>query len=171
MRSCALEVLSMAVWRDERLILSFSYEEILLITSALHAAMREIVGKMLDAHQGKKANKYDTPKSLWRTQCRLLELLLALLCARTSNDERIGELLSPNGDWVNGFVELLDEITHQASAMDTSLRFYVDLEATPPPQLFGTHPFLYTVRAFLTGDNGAHSIQIRGFDESQGEDS
>ncbi len=171
MRPCALEILSMAAWRDERLIMSFSYEEIALIASALHAAMREIVGKLYDAQQGKVANKYDTPKSLWRTQCRLLELLLALLCARASSDGRIGKKLSPNGDWGNDIVELLDEITHQASEMGAPLRFYVDLEASPPPQLFGTHPFLYTVRAFLTGDNGAHSIQIRGFDEAQAEDS
>ena len=91
-----------------------------------------------------------------------LELLLALLRTRASDDEKIKMILSPEKELTKEFIKIIDRITNKVMMNNIKLNSRIALQLDKP-KAFTTNPYLlYALKMYLTCDSGANTIQITG---------
>ena len=154
----ALKVLSIALWRDAGLIYRLSAGQIRRISLAVDPAIRSDKDRIFAA-----MNKSDKPrelKSAVNTLRAHLELMLALLRARGSEDVAIKKLLVPNGDIAQLFEQTIDDHVMPLIAQNIQMVSNLELNVVKPEAYRNTPDLIYALKMYLTGDSGADSIVI-----------
>ena len=154
----ALEVLSIALWRDAGFIDRLSAGQIRRISSAVNPAVRDDKVRIYVA-----MNKSDKPwelKSAVNTLRAHLELMLALLRARGSEDVAIKKLLVPNGTIAQLFEQTIDDHVMPLIGQNIQMASNLELNVDKPEPYRKTPDLIYALKMYLTGDSGADSIVI-----------
>lgn len=155
-RSIKLEILAIALWRSKELIYKLTEKELLALTQNLFSCLEFDLQKVINDGKGYQI----------AILSKHLELLLALLRARASKDERIKMLLAPHKKQTKKFVSLVDSISKMAMENDIELKSRINLQKIEKPEAFSNTPdLLYALRMYLTGDSGANTIVITGVTE------
>jgi hypothetical protein len=149
-----LRILSIAFWRSKNLILrpEFSAAQIIDVLQALENYIDWAISRKERADRDEKEERNIKSKIL--TGC--LELLLAILRTRASNNKEIKEILAPNKKRTNDFIKLLNKIRE----LKLPLRSRISLQVDQPEQFRDIPNLLYAVQMYLTGDTGANTIRI-----------
>jgi hypothetical protein len=149
-----LWILSIALWRSEKLILrpEFSAEQIIAVLQVLKNRINWAIS--LKERTDKDGKEERNIKSKILTS--YLEFLLAILRTRTSNNKEIKEILAPNKKRTNDFIELLKKIRE----LKLPIRSRISLQVDQPEQFRDVPNLLYAVQMYLTGDTGADTIRI-----------
>lgn len=152
--SIALRILGIALWRSEQLIFRFSYNDIDVLlynlSDSIENKLSVIIKESMIDHL-----PYANPYVIME-----LELLLALLRTRGSQNENIKKILYPEKEIAKNFVEIVDEITKKICDANVDIRSRVKLQINKPEAFHNTPDLLYAIRLYLTGDSGANAIQI-----------
>ena len=154
----ALEVLSIALWRDAGLIDRLSVGQIRRISLAVNPAIREDKKRISAA-----MNKRDKPwelKSAVNTLRAHLELMLALLRARGNHDVAIKKLLAPNGSIAQSFEQTIIDHVMPLIGHNIQMASNLELNVNKPEYYRNTPDLIYALQMYLTGDSGADSIVI-----------
>jgi len=154
--SLKLEILAIAFWRSEKLVLKLKEPEFkalcLNLRRCLENDLREIT------------QPWGQTESRCRTLGKHLELLLALLRMRGGEDESLKTLLAPGQPRTDVFEKLVEEATDSDYFMKSGFErwSYISLKVDKPDQYRNTPDLLYALLTYLTGDTGANTISIAG---------
>jgi hypothetical protein len=99
------------------------------------------------------------------TLCKHLELLLALLRTRESDDKKSQTLLAPNKKLTKRYVDLIDDISKVVIDNNIELKSRISLQIEKPEMFRDTPDLLYALWTYLTGDSGANTIIITGISD------
>lgn len=153
-RRFVLGILGIAAWRSMHFLEKLSNESIRAILPAIKA---ELEAGLLPS--GLKAGRYP-----FYALC--FELLLALQRVDQRTMRRYAPSLCPGSKQGERFVDLIDRWTHCLQKNNRTLRFRVMVDASKKPaDLCKTPDFLYALRSFLTGKDGANDISITSIEE------
>ena len=152
-RSTAMEVLSIALWRSETLINKLTKEELGALSRNLYSCLKFDFQKVM-----KHGKRYQQIATL----CKHLELLLALLRSRGIEGEEFKMVFAPNNDLTKKYVTLVDDISRRLIDSDIELKSRISLQIEKPEMLRNTPDLLYALRMYLTGDSGENTIVITG---------
>jgi len=150
--SDALRVFSYAIWRDESFVEQFSGPEFQGILERLSVMLSEI--KQCPPEK----NKWTVPNWI-RAVTEPLELLLGLLRTRASSDLETRMLLQPHQKITKELAKQVERVTDIVLQSDVSLFSRVQINIDKP-EGDRTPDLLYTLRLYLTGDDGANAIHI-----------
>jgi hypothetical protein len=89
-----------------------------------------------------------------------LELVLALLRTRASEDASISGLLAPGRPAAKGLARAVEKIIDVVSEQEIPIDSRVTLALEKPPALHNTPDLLYALQLYLTGNDGARAIQV-----------
>lgn len=158
-RRFVLGLLGIAAWRSDLFLERLSPGLIQKILAALQAN--------LDFELRSKNLKWGK-----LSLCALcLELLLALQRVNQATSKRYAPGLRPGTPQSAIFVDLLDQWTNLLHGREKTLSFRVNMNTSKKPRaLYNTPDFLYALRCYLTGDDGANTISITSIDEGSDSD-
>lgn len=160
-RSITMEILSIALWRSKELISRMTEKELIEVSINLFRCIQFDIQQLTEV----KERRYQTA-----TLCKHLELLLALLRTRGSEDGKIGMLLAPNKELTKRYVTLIDDVSRVVIDNAIDLRSRISLQIEKPEMFRNTPDLLYALRMFLTADSGANTISISGIrDDEEGQ--
>lgn len=148
-RGHAICILSVAAWRSSCFLDNISSDSVRQIMAAVRAELKRCL------------ETQSTP--LLVSMC--MELLLALLRVNGHTGVRYASDLRPGTRRVTDFVDMIDSWTKFLHERKISLPFRVRVEVKKPAELYNTPDFLYALRCYLTGDDGANAISITSVDE------
>lgn len=155
-RATTLEILSVAMWRDKTVIHRLTAEQVITLTYRLNEHLLEEI-KWL-----KKEDKFFK----WNSFILRLELLLALLRTRESQDPNIRSLFALNSDLSTQLLSTVEKMTDkQGEALAYQLEqpkvvARVKLVVNKPEGYHRTPDLLYALKLYLSGDDGADQIMI-----------
>lgn len=155
-RATTLEILSVAMWRDKAVIHRLTAEQVITLTYRLNEHLLEEI-KWL-----KKEDKFFK----WNSFILRLELLLALLRTRESQDPNIRSLFALNSDLSTQLLSTVEKMTDkQGEALSYQLEqpkvvARVKLVVNKPEGYHRTPDLLYALKLYLSGDDGADQIMI-----------
>jgi hypothetical protein len=173
----ATEILSIALWRSEKLISKLSKncfdkcnrnlpDQIKLDLQRLSSA---ILQGRIDRLVEKGLSEEDAVRREREYQaallCKHLELLLALLRTRGNEDENFKMILAPDKDLTQKYVTLVDGVSRIVIDSDIELKSRISLQIEKPEMFVNTPDLLYALRMYLTGDSGANTIIITGISD------
>jgi len=153
--SVSLEILSIALWRSKELISRLTEKEIGTLSKNLYGCLKFDLQKVKTNGKGYQIV----------TLCKHLELLLALLRTRGSQDEKIRTFLAPDKELVQRYVTLVDDITRLVIDDGVKLRSRISLQIDKPEMFRNTPDLLYALRMYLSGDSGANTIIVTGISD------
>jgi len=165
-----MEVLSIALWRSQRLIFMLSDKKLKKICTDLHQCilfdLRELKSEIselqIQSHLQKGLTRIEAHEKerfyQENTLCKHLELLLALLRSR----ENFKMFLAPQQEITKEFVRLIDNIYYTLIDKNIELKSRISLQIEKPAMFSDAPDLLYALRMYLTGDSGANSITISG---------
>lgn len=154
----ALEVLSIALWRDAGLIDRLSDGQIQRISSAVNPAIRDDKVRISAAmNESDKPWKLKSAVNMLRAH---LELMLALLRARGNHDVAIKKLLAPNGSIAQLFEQTIIDHVMPLIGLNIQMASNLELNVDKPEYYRNTPDLIYALQMYLTGDSGADSIVI-----------
>lgn len=149
--SLSLEILSVALWRSERLIDTLGHRDLMDLNAKLYDCLefdlQKIAGDFKWIHVS--------------TLCKHLELLLGLIRSRDSKYDAIRQVFSPDSKHSIKYVSLLNEISKVIVNRSIPIQSRISLKVEKPEHFGQTPDLLYALRMYLTGDSGANSIVIR----------
>ena len=152
--SISLEVLGIAFWRYEHLVFKLSDEQAKYILEQLP--------KLLE--QDMKEYKSKLKNHILARTLRHFECLLALLRLRERKSFK-GDL-SNRQEVIKACIVQVDEMTTMAIDRKLEIKTNIRLDVQNKPEGFAQIPdFLYALRLYLTGDDGANAISISYNDE------
>jgi len=151
-RSIAMEILSLALWRSKTLINKLTKEELGALSKNLYVCLKLDIQRVVDNGKGYQI----------ATFCKHLELLLALLRTRGSEDEAFKTVLAPDKDLTKQYVNLVDSVSKIVIEDNIELKSRISLQIEKPEMFCKTPDLLYALRMYLTGDSGANTITITG---------
>ncbi len=151
-RSITMEVLSIALWRSKTLINNLTKEDIGALSINLYGCLECDFQKVVNDGKGYQI----------ATLCKHLELLLALLRSRGSDDEKFKIIFAPHNALTKKYVTLVDNISKIVIDSDIELKSRISLQIKKPEMFRNTPDLLYALRMYLTGDTGANTIVITG---------
>lgn len=157
-KSPALEVLSIALWRNVDLLGHLRIDQIQRIATIMNPVIRNDKERIASA-----MSKNDKPwelKSAVNTLRSHLELMLALLRARGSDDVSIKKLLVPNGVIAQSFEQTIDDHVMPLIRSNVQMESNLELNVVKPEAYRNTPDLIYALKMYLTGDSGADSIVI-----------
>lgn len=155
-RAVTLEILSVAMWRDQSVIHQLTVDQVTALTKRLNE-------HLLDEIKGlKKEDKFFK----WNSFILRLELLLALLRTRESLDPAISSLFALDSSLTKQLLGTVEKITdEQGKALAHQLQqsrvvARVKLAVNKPDSYYRTPDLLYALKLYLSGDDGADQITI-----------
>jgi cold shock CspA family protein len=152
-RSITMEVLSIAFWRSKTLINKLTKEDLVALSGGLYGCLEFDIHKVVNDGKGYQI----------ATLCKHLELLLALLRSRGSEDENTKMIFSPDNDLTKKFVTLVYDVSEILIDNGIELKSRVDLSNVNVPEYLSRTPtLLIALRQFLTGDKAANAIIVKG---------
>ena len=146
--SVKLEDLSIILWRSLDILDTIPYDSILIILKDLSMILHSEIEEL-------KQNPNDEyiPQRLGRH----LDLLLALFRLRRSPDEKARKLLLPLNKYSLNFMNLLTQILQlKIPILSHSITLKIEKDSTSE----SLPDIIYALQLYLSGDNGANSIQI-----------
>lgn len=149
-RSITLEVLSIVLWRSRTVINRLTKEKLEALSVSLYRCLRFDIQK-LDS----EGTRYQIA-----TLGKHLELLLALLRSRGSEDEGLKMIFAPDNERTQKFVDLIDRVSRLVIDNNIGLQSRINLQIEKPKIFLNTPDLLYALRMYLTGDAGASAIGI-----------
>lgn len=155
-----LQILSISLWRTEQLVFRFTEDELSVLYKQLFSSIKHDLENVI-----KVANRDKMTFVIMR-----LELLLAMIRVRGSEDEGIRFALSPEKNITKEFVKLIDEIIQKVCDAKLDMRSRISLGIDKPEAFRNTPDLLYALRMYLTGDSGANAIQVTGISDVNDED-
>lgn len=151
-RSITMEVLSIALWRSKTLINNLTKEDVEALSINLYGCLEYDFQKVVNDVKGYQI----------ATLCKHLELLLALLRSRGSDDEQFKMIFAPNNALTKKYVTLVDNISKIVIDSDIELKSRISLQIKKPEMFHNTPDLLYALQMYLTGNSGANAISISG---------
>jgi hypothetical protein len=106
-------------------------------------------------------------KSSLQNTTKHLELLLALLRTRASDDVILKQFFMPQKKISNEFVGILDDLLKILKEQKLSLKSRLNLDIKKPEELYNTPDLIYALRLYLTGDSAAYQISIKNVDDEE----
>lgn len=159
--SKALDILSIAAWREPKFIFGFEQKQVERILDSLVNALQ------FDNDDLKSGDKAKPLR--WNSLLRKLELLLALIRLRDSDEPEVSKIFSLESKTINAVTKIVEEINtnHGAKlnkqlAQARAVKSRVKFELNKPDTMKNTPDILYALRLYLTGDTGANLITISG---------
>lgn len=154
--SYALDAIATASWRNSEFITCFSAGQIERTAKCLLGRIKVLVdGFKFDSGNGFRR----------RTLSIQLELLLALLRTRDSEDDKTRSLLQPVSSIVKEFSLIIEDLVIYLLDHDIDLKFRVDIEVKKE-EGDPTQDFLYALRCYLDGDDNSQAIRVTGITEN-----
>ncbi len=151
----ALELLTIALWRSDKLFSLIQDEQLETIIQKVHNQLKGFI-KKFNEHRLKK------DEDRLKKEIRIpLELLLALLRLRAYDGYE--HFLAPEQEQSKDFVILLDELTKiiVKERKITSLKSRLEFNIDKPDNLNKIPDLIYALRVYLTGDDSlASSIRL-----------
>jgi len=180
-RSITLQDLAIALWRSKELIFKLTERDLTKLCNDLFRCLQFDI-QLLSSAIPKHRLQFHFDKGLAESEaeaerrermyqasalCKHLELLLALLRSRGSEDERLEKILAPKKDLTKRYVNLIDDVSRIVidNAIEVKSRISLSLQIKKPEMFSNTPDILYALRMFLTGDSGANSIAITGISD------
>jgi len=176
-RSITLANLAIALWRSEMLVFKLSEMELRKLCNDLFRCIRsdmqlltsDIPEHRLQFHLKKGLAETEAQKrergDQTNTLCKHLELLLALLRSRGTEDEEFKMIFEPDNDLTKKYVTLVDKVSKVVAEKNIELKSRISLQIEKPEVFRNTPDLLYALRMYLTGDSGANTIVITGVSE------
>jgi len=138
-----INILSIALWRSKSLITQLSIEEInMIINDILKLEMQ-----------------YNNKNAIFKNT-RKLEVLLALLRTRESKDNNISTIFKLDSKITNKFIKIIEKLTHSMFENNQTIKTRITFNLDKPKSLNKTPDLLYALRLYLTGEDGANTIQV-----------
>jgi len=154
-----LSSLSVAVWHAD-IVCVLSHSQVAAIIAAQESCIPLAYDAVKTSH-----NEQDRIISK-RLLGQYLELMLGMLRSRTSAELKTKSLLSPESDFGERLVTILDNMTTYFIEHCEELRSRVELRYDKPPDAAAVPDLIYALRMFLTGDDGANAIHITGITDA-----
>lgn len=155
-RAVTLEILSVAMWRDQSMIHQLAVDQVTALAKRLNKQLLDEI-KWL-----KKEDQFFK----WNSFILRLELLLALLRTRESSDPVISSLFALDSSLTKQLLDTVEKITdEQGEVLFRQLQHpkvvaRVKLALNKPDAYHRTPDLLYTLKLYLSGDDGADQITI-----------
>lgn len=164
--SVVYEILSIALWRSESLVHKLDEDQLAEILDGLGPAIKKDRARVeqLSIQVGRDEEDHRLDAAL-NTLCKHLELLLALLRTRESDNKDIRRMTMPGTPNTVNFEAIVgDEVIPLFKrGLWFESRIRLDLDK---PEMFRESPdLLYALKLYLTGDDGANSIIVSGISE------
>lgn len=164
--SVVYEILSIALWRSESLVYKLDEDCLAEILDGLGPAIKKdrMRVEQLAARAERDEDDHRLDAAL-NTLCKHLELLLALLRTRESDNDGIRRMTMPGTPNAVNFESIVgDEVIPLFKrGLWFESRIRLDLDK---PEMFRESPdLLYALKLYLTGDDGANSIIVSGISE------
>lgn len=155
-RAVTLEILSVAMWRDQSVIHQLTAEQVIALAKRLNEHLLNEINRLKKEDDFKK----------WNSFILRLELLLALLRTRKSPDHAISSLFALDSNLTKQLLSTVEQITdQQGEALSRQLQHprvvaRVKLAINKPDAYSRTPDLLYALKLYLSGDDGADQITI-----------
>jgi hypothetical protein len=155
-RAVALEILSVAMWRDEAVIHQLTKEQVIALARRLNEYLLNEISSL------KKQSIFHE----WNAFILRLELILALLRTRESSDSDIRSLFAIGSSLSEQLLSTVENITDkQGIALadkleDPRVVSRVKLNLSKPDGYHRTPDLLYALKLYLSGEDGADQISI-----------
>ena len=147
----AISVFAYAIWREQHFVEKFTI-------SNLTALLNSILNRLKNLTPTRAKNKW--AKRDWvRDTAEPLELLLGLLRTRASDNTEIRMLLQPHQDITKKLAEQVDRVEDVMTQSRASLFSRVQIDVKKPKGVRSSD-LIYSLRLYLTGDDGANTIHI-----------
>lgn len=140
----ALRVFAYAIWREQRFVEKFNFAELQTVLAVLHKVLMDT-----------------TRAAAWP-----LELVLGLLRTRSSSDPEIKMLLQPHQKLTKALAKQVERVTEIVSQSSVPLFSRVQINLPQKPEGDRTPDLLYALRLYLTGDDVANAIHIKGISDN-----
>lgn len=139
----ALRVFAYAIWREQHFVEKFNFAELQTTLAVLHKVLMNTA----------------------RAAAWQLELLLGLLRTRASANPEIKMLLQPHQKTAKELAKQVERVTEIVAQSNVPLfsRVQINLQK---PQGDCTPDLLYALRLYLTGEDGANAIHIKGVSDN-----
>lgn len=164
--SVVYEILSIALWRSESLVHKLDANQLTGILDGLGLAIKKDRARVESlAAQSERSQEDHRLDAALNTLCKHLELLLAILRTRESDNEDIRRMTMPGTTNAVNFEAIVgDEVIPLFKrGLWFESRIRLDLNK---PEMFRESPdLLYALKLYLTGDDGANSIIVSGISE------
>ena len=135
-------ILSIALWRSKSLIYTLSKEQ-------LNIVIDDIMNSKFNIDR----------KNIYRATQKL-EVLLALLRTRGSEDVDIKSIFEVDSSINKKFIKIIEKLSKDISNKNFSIKTRITFNLNKPKALNNTHDLLYALRLYLTGEDGANSIEV-----------
>ena len=147
----AVSVFAYAIWREQHFVEKFTI-------SNLTALLNSILNRLKNLTPTRTTKKW--AKRDWvRATAEPLELLLGLLRTRASDNTEIRMLLQPHQDITKKLAEQVDRVEDVITQSRASLFSRVQIDVKKPKGVRSSD-LIYSLRLYLTGDDGANTIHI-----------
>jgi len=97
---------------------------------------------------------------------RMLEIVLALLRTRASDDLELKALLAPDSAYGRSFTRLLDDAIPKFVNSGATFHSRVEISVDKPVEFRKIPDLMYALRLYLTGDDGANAVRITEISDS-----
>lgn len=135
-------ILSIALWRSEVLIYSLSKKQLQII-----------IDDILEFKFAK-----DKKNIFLLTQ--KLEVLLSLLRIRGSDDSDLKAIFEIDSVINKKLIQIVEKLTDKILEQNIYIKTRITFNLNKPKTLNKTHDLLYALRLYLTGEDGANSIEV-----------
>lgn len=155
-RAVTLEILSVAMWRDQMMLHQLTAEQVIVLTHRLNEYLLDEINRL---------SKQDIFFK-WNAFILRLELVLALLRTRESSDLTINSLFAYDSNLSKQLLSTVEKITNkQGEALAYQLQqpkvvARVRLAVDKPTGYHRTPDLLYALKLYLSGEDGADQITI-----------
>ena len=158
---CVLRVLANAAWRNPGFIPSLSMDDVKAICPALMNHLNVAQTKIANASKGAQIEQ-----NLYMYATRYLELVLALLRTRNSDNEELRQYLQPREKRAKTLTNHVTRLSRSQAFCSVAEKSRIELEL--PERLEDERhlpPLLYALKLYLTGDDRFNAIKVTGINE------
>lgn len=152
-KSNAFEILAVALWRTERLFSKIPSKDLKPLVKKLCECLKDDKDIPIDRL------KADDSFALQRL-CRHLEVLLALLRTRKSEDKDVKWIFMPGKEFSSDFIKLLDSLDTLLTDNNIRMKSRIDIHVEIPEEYQATNPLIYILRLYLSGKSKEQHITI-----------
>jgi len=152
-RDC-IRLLRIALWRCPQLLERIGRPDLALVITQLNRLLeRDVAGLRDDDDELDRRDLMDR-----------LELSLALLRTRASEDASISKLLGPEAEMTKEISGKVQAIVDLVTEREIPIASRVTLKLDKPAALHNTPDLLYALLLYLTGDDAAQAIEVESVD-------
>ena len=164
--SVVYEILAIALWRSKSLIHRLKEGQLLKIFDGLGRAIKKDRVRVEGLASQEKSKSDHRLDAALNTLCKHLELLLALLRTRESENQRIRRIIMPGTTNAINFESIVGDEVIPLFKKGLWFESRIRLDHLDKPEVFRDSPdLLYALKLYLTGDDGAKSIIVNGISE------